>query len=163
MNPQTLNLFIVDNNQILVAGLRNYLDKRFAGQLNIFSFYSGKSALKEVDGNTSIVILDYTLEGENGNSTLESIKNINPKTEVIMLTSNEDIGIAIESYCKVGTEYVVKGENTWEKISGLISRVVMYPVKVLVQEMAISKYLAMFFLTFTVMAIGTYLCIKYIH
>ncbi len=164
MIAQKLNLFIVDDNQLMIAGLRNYLDNRFGTNLNISTFNTGASALEKVDSNTGIVILDYTLEGEkeNGNEILRSIKKINPKTEVIMLSSNEDMGIAIDSFRNGATDYVVKGENSWMKITSLVLNIITYPIRVMVKEFGISKYFAIFILTFSIVGLGVYFALQLI-
>ncbi len=163
MKTQTLNLFIVDDNQLMVTGLQHYLENRFGTDLNISSFCTGASALKYVDDTTNIVILDYFLQGENGNEVLKSIKQINPKTEVIMLSNNEDMGIAIVSFRNGATDYVIKGEKSFKKITSLVYKIISYPVRVMIQEFGINKYIAIFTAIFVVMGIGIYLSLKFIH
>jgi DNA-binding NarL/FixJ family response regulator len=162
MNTQGLNLFIIDDNQLMATGLRIYLNNRFGTNLNISTFNTGVSALKEVDTNTAIVILDYYLEGENGNDILKSIKKINPNTEVIMLSSNEDIAIAIDSFRNGATDYVVKGEKAWKKVTSLVYGVITYPVRIMVREWGLNKYIAIFILTFVIMGVLAYLSVQYI-
>ncbi|TND09401.1 MAG: response regulator receiver protein [Bacteroidetes bacterium] len=162
MKTQGLNLFIVDDNEFMVTALRGYLDKRFGLDLNISIFYTGESALEKVDQDTNIVILDYYLEGENGNEVLKSIKKINPKTEVIMFSSNENIGIAIDAFRNGATDYVVKGEKSWKKITSLVYGIITYPVRILVREFGISKYIAMFLITFVLMGVAVCLALKFI-
>ena len=162
MNTQGLNLFIIDDNQLMATGLRIYLNNRFGNNLNILTFNTGESALKEVDANTGIVILDYFLEGENGNDILRSIKKINPNTEVIMLSSNEDIAVAIDSFRNGATDYVVKGDKAWKKITSLVYGVITYPVRIMVREWGLNKYIAIFLLTFVIMGILAYLSVQYI-
>lgn len=153
MNTQGLNLFIVDDNPLMVEGLRKYLDTKFGKELNISTFNSGKSALQNIDNNTGIVILDYYLNGENGNEVLKSIKEKNPKTEVIMLTSNDDIAVAIESFRKGAKDYVVKGEKAGRKLTKLIYDIISYPINVLMREFGVTKFVAIFLLTFVTMGI----------
>lgn len=98
METQGINLFIVDDNKLLVADLKNYLHTKFQSNLEISTFYDGESCLKKITKDTHIVILDYFLEGKNGLEILKKIKTSNPKTEVIMLSNNEDIAIAIETF-----------------------------------------------------------------
>ena len=160
MKAQLLNLFIVDDDPLMLTGLRNFLDNKFGANINISTFSTGDSVLKKVDKSTNIVILDYYLEGKNGNEVLKSIKNINPKTEVIMLSSNEDIVIAIEAFRKGATDYVIKGEKAWNKISSLVYNIITYPIRVLVREFGISKYLAIFLLTFVIMGITVYFTLR---
>jgi DNA-binding NtrC family response regulator len=162
MNTQALNLFIIDDNQLMATGLRIYLNNRFGTNLNISTFNSGENALKEVNENTSIVILDYFLEGENGNDVLKAIKKINPNTEVIMLSSNEDIGIAIDSFRSGASDYVVKGEKAWKKITSIVYKTLTYPVRVMVREWGLNKYIAIFLFTFVIMGILAYLSVQFI-
>lgn len=163
MSIQGLNLFIVDDDMLMVTGLKNHLNTRFGNDLNISTFSTGESVLKEIDKDTSIVILDYFLNGQNGNEILKSIKNINPKTEVIMLSSNEDIVVAIESFRKGATDYVIKGRKSWDKISSLVYKTITYPIRIIVREFGISKYLAIFLLTFMIMGATVFFVLKSIH
>lgn len=162
MTTQGLNLFIVDDNLLSLTSLRDYLDIRFGKDLNISTFLSGAKALEKVDKNTGVVILDYDLKGENGNVVLQSIKKINPKTEVIMFSSNEEIGVAIDSLRKGASNYVVKDDTGRRKISNLVLNIITYPVRILVQEFGVTKFVAIFILTFVIMAVVVYLALKYI-
>ncbi len=163
MNAPTLNLFIVDDDITAVKGLRKYLAARFGDNLTISTFYNGESALKMVNSDTNIVILDFNLGNEDGNQVLKAIKAINPKTEVIMLTSNEDIGIAIESFRGGATDYVLKGGQAWKKIEKQIYRILLYPINFMVKELRVSKLLAIFLLTFVTMGVAVYFIMKYVN
>lgn len=161
MTTQGLNLFIVDDNSLTLTSLRNYLNIRFGKDLNISTFLSGANALEKVDKNTGVVILDYYLEGENGNDILQSIKKINPKTEVIMFSSNEEMGVAIDSFRKGASDYVVKGDKAWRKISHIVLDIITYPVRILVQEFKVTKFVAIFLLTFVSMAVVACVALNY--
>lgn len=156
-----MNLFIVDDNELMVTVLRNYLHERFGKDLRIFTFPTGESALKRVDETTNIVILDYFLGEEKGTDVLKSIKKINPRTEVIMLSSNEDMGVAIDSFRKGATDYVVKGDKSSLKITRIIHDIITYPIRILVKEFGVSKFVAIFLLTFLTMGIVVALTMKY--
>src|SRR4051812_4884795 len=113
---QKLNIFIVDDNKLMDILLKQYLERKFGPNINISVFYDGESCLAKVDKNTNIVILDYFLDSinkyaKNGLEILRSIKKINPKTEVIMLSSNEDKSLANESFREGATEYIVKNSE----------------------------------------------------
>ncbi|MBL7937328.1 MAG: response regulator [Bacteroidia bacterium] len=153
METQKLNLFIVDDNKSMVVALKQYLQNRFGLDVNISTFYDGESCLEKIDKNTHIVILDHFLNGKNGLEVLKEIKEINPKTEVIMLTSNEDISLAIQSFRAGATDYVVKGPSSWKKITKLVYHVISEPVRIIVREFGVSKFVAIFLLTFLTMAI----------
>ncbi|MBI3519151.1 MAG: response regulator [Bacteroidetes bacterium] len=153
METQKLNLFIVDDNRSMVVALKQYLQSRFGLDLNISTFYDGESCLEKIDKNTHIVILDHFLNGKNGLEVLKEIKEINPKTEVIMLTSNEDISLAIQSFRSGAIDYVIKGPSSWKKITKLVYHVITEPIRIIVREFGVSKFMAIFLLTFLLMGV----------
>jgi len=148
MKTEQSNLFIIDDNQFMVADLRNYLTDVFGEIFTIHTFSTGESALKMVDKNTSVVILDYFLKNELGNEVLKSIKKINPKTEVIMLSSNDDVKVAIEAFRNGAADYVMKGHIADKKITYIIYNIAAFPVRLVAKEFKISKYIALYILTF---------------
>lgn len=148
METQGINLFIVDDNKLLVADLKNYLKNKFGVSLEISIFYDGESCLASINEDTHIVILDYNMEGKNGLEILKLIKEKNPKTEVIMLSSNEDIAISIETFRAGAKDYVLKGYGSLTMISKLVNNIITAPIKLLVKEFGISRYMAMFLLVF---------------
>lgn len=162
METQGLNLFIVDDNKSMVTMLKNYLSNRFGAGIKISTFYDGESCLEKVNKQTHIVILDYFLHGRNGLEVLKSIKEINPKTEVIMLSSNEDIGLAVETFREGATDYVVKGPSSWKKVTQLVNKIITEPIRAMVREFGISKFMAIFFLTFIAMGVVVYYALQMI-
>jgi len=100
MKMQKLNLFIVANNALVVNGLKHFLEDRFGDGLNISNFYSSKSCLKNLKGDTQVIVMDYFLQGRSASEILKSINNINPNTRVVMHSSGEDVAAWIELYCR---------------------------------------------------------------
>ncbi len=160
METQGLNLFIVDDNKLMVTALKQYLMNRFGASLKISTFDNGESCLEKVDKETQIVILDYFLEGKNGLEILKSIKEINPKTEVIMLSSNEDVGLAIETFRNGATDYVIKGVSSWKKVTKLVDRIITEPIRAMVREFGVPKFMIIFFVTFIAMGTVVYYVLR---
>lgn len=133
METPVLNLFIVDDDKLTANTLQLYLKARFGTGVCISTFYNGESCLKNLGKETNIVILDYFMKDENGLDILKSIKAINPKTEVIMLSGNEDIAVAIELFKAGAKDYVVKGIGAWKKIGNLISTIITKPIQVFIK------------------------------
>jgi DNA-binding NtrC family response regulator len=148
MNTPGMNLFIVDDNKLMVSGLKKYLNLRFGKSLNISTFYTGESCLEKVDQKTNLVILDYFLDGKNGNEILKMIKKINPKTEVIMLSNNEDVGTAIESFREGAIDYLIKNEQPWKKLIPHVYRAITEPIRRMAKEYGFSKFTIIFLATF---------------
>ncbi len=161
MEKQGLNLYIVDDNISMVAVLKQYLQKRFGDGLRISTFYNGESCLKSIKTDTDIVVLDYYMNGKNGLETLKSIKEKNPNTEVIMLSSNEDIGLAIESFKEGAADYIVKGPSAWKKLTDIINNVFTAPIRLMVREFGVSKFTAIFLMTFITMGIVVALVLRF--
>lgn len=164
-NPK-LNIFIVDDNRLLVISLKKYLENRFGSGINISTFYDGESCLKNIDKNTNIVILDYFLNGDNsyaknGIEILKEIKARNPKTKVIMLSRNEDVAVAVESFREGASEYVIKGDNSLNKLISLINRTITEPIRIMVREFGVPKFLTLFLFVFIGMATAIYWIMKF--
>jgi len=139
MQVEKTTIFIVDDNQIMVAALKLYLQNKFGDSLEISTFNDGESCLKMVHKGLDIVILDYSMAGKNGLDTLKAIKLTNPKTTVIMLSGNEDIALAIESFRAGAKDYVIKGTDAWKKLTTLLTDIIKKPVRFIVKGFGRSK------------------------
>lgn len=133
MENQETNLFIVDDDKLLATGLKHYLQNKFGDDVKITIFNDGESCLEKMDKHTHIVILDYFMDGKNGLEILKSIKAINPKTEVIMLSGNENMGVAVETFRSGAKDYVAKGAGSWEKITDLLNSIIIKPIRIVVK------------------------------
>ena len=139
MSTEKTNIFIVDDNQLMVAALKQYLQNKFGESVDITTFNDGESCLKMVHKELHIVILDYLMAGKNGLDTLKAIKLTNPKTTVIMLSGNEDIALAIESFRAGAKDYVVKGTDAWKKLTNLLTDIIKKPLRFIVKGFGGSK------------------------
>lgn len=160
MEKQGINLFIVDDSKLQATDLKHFLQNRFGADINISTFNDGESCIEKIDNDTHIVILDYTMEGKNGLEVLKEIKLINPKTEVIMLSGNEDMAVAIQTFRSGAKDYVIKGQGSWKKVTKLVQNIIMEPIRIMVREFGISKFVAIFLLTFVTMGVVTLTVLK---
>jgi len=149
-------LYILEDNIISATTLKRFLNLRFGENLKITTFVDGATLLTQVDANTAIVIIDYDLKGELSDSLLLAIKKINPKTEVIMLSNREDIGLAIESFRKGANSIVMKGQHTHSILASRIYNIITYPAELLVNTLGINKMLALFILCVVYIGIVVY-------
>ncbi len=147
------NLFIVDDDRLMITELKHCLEKRFGVSIRISTFNDGESCLQKVDKDTNIVILDYFLNGKSGLEVLKLIKEINPKTEVIMFSCNEDVITAIETFKAGAKDYVVKGQGSWKKLIKIVNYIITEPIRIMVREFGVTKYMAIFLLIFVTMAL----------
>ena len=118
------NIFIVDDDPMLNEALTDYLTRN--GEHKVTAFATGEDCLKCMDENPDVVVLDYFLntiqkDAANGMEILEVIKKHYPKIHLIMLSSQERYGIAMQSVQKGAEQYVIKDETAFEKIALLLN------------------------------------------
>lgn len=162
MSTNPINLFVVDDDESLLTLVKNHLTRKFGQDVNITTFNSGEKCLEHINYETHIVILDYYLKGENGLDILQLIKTINPHTEVIMLSNNEDMVAAIEAFKRGAKDYLIKDTASLKKISELINKKVVQ-FRTIVAEPNMQKFAALFFLTFATLAIIITVIFRYYH
>ena len=154
-------IYIVDDDQLMAISLKQFLEIRFGDSVRIEIFNDGESCLKEMHNRVDVVILDYFMKNENGLDILKSIKAINPKIEVIMLTSNEDMVIAIESLRAGAKEYIAKGSNSESKVMQMINYIIMSRLKFQISKFSKLKIRLIYLAAFTILVIGVVYLIEY--
>ena len=140
MTNQDQNLFIVEDNAETAIKLHKYLQGKFGTIYNIFTFENAVQALTKVDKHTSIVILDYDYFGDEGNKIVNFIKNINEKTKVIILSNNDDIGVAIDYHHSEADNFVAKGQGARRELSSIIIDYIAYPARYLQLQYGFSQF-----------------------
>ena len=125
-----LNIFIVDDNKLFSLALKADIEIAFQGKnIKVISFDSGEKCMERFRQNIpELVILDYHLNttqpsASNGIKVLEWIKKENKATEVIMLTGDDNIDIAVKSFQHGASDYIVKTETKFKKINHSLSNI----------------------------------------
>jgi DNA-binding NtrC family response regulator len=160
METYTQNLFIVEDNPTIASNLMNFLKTRFHQTLNITTFMDGETALRNINNQTAIVILDYDLRGERADRLLVDIKKINPNTEVIVYSSDEEIGTAIDAYRNGARKFVRKGRNDLKRIFSTIYKILYYPVEVTKRFFGLDQLFAIFVVEILYIAVVVYIGLK---
>lgn len=122
-NEKPKNIFIVDDDALFTEMLANYLAKNPLYIIRTFS--TGEACLPELQQHPDIIILDYSLNSEfkdaaNGLQILEAIRKLNKHVHVIMLSSQERYGIALQTIAKGAEQYVVKGTSAFKEVEDII-------------------------------------------
>ncbi|HXB40815.1 MAG TPA: response regulator, partial [Bacteroidia bacterium] len=90
---------------------------------NIHSFATGEACMEKFkEIKPEIVVLDYHLNSNNpdaadGIKMLGLIKHENKETNVIILTGDDSLDIALKSFHHGAYDYVVKSETKFRKIN----------------------------------------------
>lgn len=122
MNNKT-KLFLVDDDAVFLKLLE--IDLREHTDFDIETYATGELCINHLSHNPDIIILDYHLDGiykntMNGIETLDKIKAINPNIPVVMLSSQDEIEVAINCMNHKAFDYVVKSDTTFLRLKNTI-------------------------------------------
>ena len=119
-------IFLVDDEPIQNEMLKDYLSERFV--YDIKTYESGEDALKDMQLNPEIVVLDFHLNShkpgaKNGVEILKALKESYPNTQVIMLSGQDKIDVATDSMKYGAYDYVVKGETAFSRMENAMNNI----------------------------------------
>lgn len=117
------DIFIVDDDEMLSMMLSDHLSKN--PNYKITTFATGEECLRHMYLNPHIVILDFNLnsiipDAANGLQILQEIKRLKKSTFVVMYSSQEQYGVALQTLGKGALEYVIKDQSAFSKIKDII-------------------------------------------
>lgn len=166
MKDQAINLYILNNNVEIAGKLRKYLLKRFGNLLNISLFFSSGSCLRMMDDRVDLVVVDDYLHATGGSTAsgvevLKRIKAKNPNTDVIILTSHEDIASAVDAMRNGARDYISNQRGAWQRIQAIIEQVIKQPIRFFVAEYGINTFVLVFMVTFLTMGIAVFFTLRY--
>lgn len=123
MKNKPIKIFIVEDNNVFAMTLKADIENHFSNiPLEIKLFKTGEESwVKFKEEEPQVVILDYNLNSKNseamdGNEVLVWFKRENPKTKVILLTGEDNVQIAIDSFRIGAFDYVIKNETQFKRI-----------------------------------------------
>ena len=117
------SIFVVDDNKMFAQMLKDHLNEN--PQFKVSVYHTGEDCLKNMYLSPDVVILDINLndeskEAKNGLEILAEIKKEIPSPHVIMLSSQERYGIALETISKGAEQYIIKDKNAFENIDSYL-------------------------------------------
>ena len=122
----TQYIFLVDDEPIQNEMLKDYLSERFQYQFKTYD--SGEAAMKDMHLNPEIMVLDFHLNAhlpnaQNGVEVLKKVKEIENSPEVIMLSGQDKIEVAVDSMKYGAYDYVIKGETAFARMENIITNI----------------------------------------
>ena len=123
-DQSTQYVFLVDDEPIQNEMLKDYLSERF--QYKLKTYESGEDALKDMNLNPVIMVLDFHLnahlpDAKNGVDILKLVKASNPATQVIMLSGQDKLEVAVDSMKFGAYDYVIKGETAFSRMQNIFN------------------------------------------
>jgi DNA-binding NtrC family response regulator len=116
-------IFLVDDDSSHNQMLKDHLTSKL--NVNITTFSTGEDCLGNLDQQPSVVVLDYYLDGDrkgaqNGLEVLKKIKSRSPEVEVIMLSGQDKIDIAVETMKHGAFDYVIKNASAFLRTQNVL-------------------------------------------
>jgi DNA-binding NtrC family response regulator len=126
IEQSTRYIFLVDDEPIQNEMLKDYLSERF--QYQIKTYESGEGAIKDMHLNPEVIVLDFHLnshlpDAQNGVEVLKRLKEKNTNTQVIMLSGQDKLEVAIDSMKHGAYDYVVKGETAFSRMENILNNI----------------------------------------
>lgn len=117
-------MFLVDDEPIQNEMLKDYLSEKFGYKIKTYE--SGETAIKDVQLNPQIIVLDYHLNSHlpnalDGIEVLKLFKERLPEAKIIMLSGQDRIEVAIDSMKYGAFDYVIKGETAFSRMENIIN------------------------------------------
>jgi len=124
-----IKLFLVDDDALFLKLLE--IEFLQHADFEIETFATGELCIENLSHNPDIIILDYVLDGlqknaMNGINTLDKIKAYNKDIPVVMLSSQDKIGVAVSCMHHMAFDYVVKSETAFLRLQKAINSIFRY-------------------------------------
>ena len=120
-------VFLVDDEPIQNEMLKDHISSRY--QFKLKTYDSGESMIQDLNLNPKIIVLDFHLNShlpnaQNGVEVLKKIKELNPQTQVIMLSGQDKLDVAVESMKHGAYDYVIKGETAFSRMENILDNII---------------------------------------
>jgi len=121
-------VFIVDDNPAYAKMLNTFLLKAIPN-LKTKIFSTGEACLHEMYLSPMAIVLDYYLDAKfeyawNGIQILKKLLSKDPALNVIVISAQENIEIALNCIKEGAIEYIIKNEKTLPEIQKLLLNVI---------------------------------------
>jgi two-component system, OmpR family, response regulator len=125
-NGEKIKIFLVDDDAVFLKTLEiEFLQK---ADFHIETYTTGELCLENLSHNPDVIILDYHLNGidldaMNGIDILDEIKAYNNNIQVVMLSSQDEINVAVNCMHHKAFDYVVKSETAFLRLQNIITNI----------------------------------------
>jgi len=119
-----IKIFLVDDDLLFLRLLEiQFLEH---GDFEIETYNSGELCVENLSHKPDLIILDYLFdnfekETMNGIETLDKIKAYDPDIQVIILSEQDKIEVAVECMHHAAYDYVVKSETAFVRLKKVIN------------------------------------------
>lgn len=124
-----IKLFLVDDDAVFLKLAAMELLEH--ADFDIETYTTGEQCIKNLGHSPDVIVLDYALDGidktaMNGIVTLDKIKRYDSDIPVVILSGQEDIGVAINCMHHRAYDYVVKSDTAFARLKTILTTIFSY-------------------------------------
>jgi DNA-binding NtrC family response regulator len=105
---------VIEDDQLFNRLIVGFLDE--CSEMEVVPFFNGADFLDRLSDNPEVVTLDLGLPDGSGADILRKIKQSNPETEVIIISGQNDLKLAVQLLKEGAYDYIAKDENVRERL-----------------------------------------------
>jgi DNA-binding NtrC family response regulator len=109
-----MRIHVIEDDKVFSRFIESVL--QFAPEFEVTPFYNGNDFLVHLEDNPDIVTLDLGLPDLNGEEILNRIKVFNPEIDVIVISGQDDVKVAVHLLRAGAYDYITKDENIKERL-----------------------------------------------
>ncbi|MEM9857156.1 MAG: sigma-54 dependent transcriptional regulator [Bacteroidota bacterium] len=114
-----VKIFVVEDDPTYTKFLNYVLSLN--PDFEVSSFETGKDCIENLYKEPAIITLDYTLPDMPGEQVLAEIQKYNSSIQVIIISAQEKIGTAVELLKMGAYDYIIKDEETKDRLLNTIN------------------------------------------
>lgn len=118
---KNFKIFVVEDDEWYGEVLSYHLGLN--PDLEIHKFTTGKEVLAHLEEEPNLITLDYSLPDMSGSEVLKKIKAFDPDLPVVIISGQEDIKTAIRLLKEGAYDYLMKDDDTKDRIWNLIKNI----------------------------------------
>ncbi|MDP1726059.1 MAG: response regulator [Bacteroidota bacterium] len=129
MNNKNVKIFLVDDNALYLKSLE--LEFKEQTEFIIETYATGELCIQNLTHNPNVIILDYLLDSVdknamNGVKIMDKIKAFNQDIPIVILSSQNNIDVAVNCMHHRAFDYVEKSETAMVRLNKIIKKILSY-------------------------------------
>jgi len=121
MNEQPFLIFVVEDNDWYNKFLIHHLSLN--PDYTVIGFKNGNDLIKNLHKLPDVITLDYRLPDTDGKQLLKKIKASNPEAEVIVISEQNEIEVAVELLRDGAYDYIVKADDIQNRLLNAVNHI----------------------------------------
>lgn len=120
-NTDSISIYLVDDDPFCLKLYEQHLHN--LGYADVCTFADGQGCLNHITQQPDIIFLDYRMEPLDGLEVIRKIKRFNPDIYLVVISSQEDIKVAVDALKYGAFDYIIKGQDDLNRIEAVLEKI----------------------------------------